>query len=125
MPSPLELAALLSGCFFGGIARYAVSGAIARRVGETFPWGTLVVNVTGAFAAGLAAGAGLLAQETLRLLLATGFLGGYTTVSSLALQTLALLRGGEVRRALSNLGFSLGLGLSACGAGLIAGGVFR
>ncbi len=120
----VEFAALVLGCFLGGIARYLISGAVARRIGETFPWGTLVVNVSGALLAGLLAGAGLLAQGTLRLLLAAGFLGCYTTVSSLALQTLTLLRGGESRRALANLALSLGLGVAACALGYRLGGAF-
>lgn len=121
MPAPFELAALLLGGFLGGLARFAVSGAVARRIGETFPWGTLVVNLSGAFAMGLAAAAGALGHPSLRLGLVTGFLGCYTTVSSLSLQTLTLARGGERGRALLNLALTLGGGLLACAAGLALG----
>lgn len=122
MPTPVELVALLVGAFFGGLARWFVSGAVARRIGETFPWGTLVVNLTGAFAIGFAAARGAGRDPAIQLALITGFLGCYTTVSSLSLQTLALARGGELGRALLNLLLTLGGGLAACAAGLLAGG---
>ena len=62
---------VLVGGFFGGIARYFVSGFVGRRVGETFPWGTLVVNVSGALAIGALAGlarvsGGVFASELFR-----------------------------------------------------------
>ena len=50
----LGLAVLLSSGALGGMARYFVSGFVARRVGETFPWGTLIINVSGAFVIGMA-----------------------------------------------------------------------
>ncbi len=80
-------ALVLLGGFFGGIARFFVSGLVARRIGETFPWGTLVVNVSGALVIGALAGlarsqGGVFAGEMFRDLAFVGFLGGYTTVSS-------------------------------------------
>ncbi|MCS6878461.1 MAG: CrcB family protein [Geminicoccaceae bacterium] len=117
----LELPSLIVGCFLGGIARYAVSGAVARRIGETFPWGTLVVNLSGAFAIGLLARAPVLGDAGARAALLTGFLGCYTTVSSLALQTLFLWRAREWKRALLNLSGSALLGFAACGLGLALG----
>lgn len=103
----------------GGALRYAVSGWIGRRVGETFPWGTLVVNASGGFAIGLLLG--LLARQALPgglwPLLGVGVLGGYTTVSSLSLQTLLLARDGELARAGAYLGLSLLTGLAAAAAG--------
>ncbi len=70
----------------GGIARFAVSGLVARGIGETFPWGTMVVNVTGAFAIGFLSMAAqrlsFLDRSEAWPLLVTGFLGSYTTVSS-------------------------------------------
>lgn len=123
MAAALDLVGLVAGCFLGGVARYTVSGAVARRIGETFPWGTLLVNTSGAFLAGLAAGSGLLASETARLAFGTGFLGCYTTVSSLALQTLLLMRGREYRRAAANLLGSALLGIVACALGLGLGGL--
>jgi len=107
----------------GGALRYAVSGWIGRRIGETFPWGTLVVNASGAFAIGVLLG--LLARQALPAgvwsLLGVGVLGGYTTVSSLSLQTLLLARDGELPRAGAYLGLSLLSGLAAVVAGLMVG----
>jgi CrcB protein len=108
----------------GGIARFAVSGQVARRFGETFPWGTMMVNVTGAFAIGfLSAAAQSLAfldRPEAWLLAVTGFLGSYTTVSSFSLQTLALVRDGEIGRAAGNILLTLCLCLLAVAAGAVA-----
>ena len=110
---------------FGGIARFWLSGFIARRIGETFPWGTMVVNVSGAFVIGVlaasAAGHGALAAVRPWQFAVTGFLGCYTTVSSFSLQTLALARDGEMARASGNLLLSLIFCLAAVTAGFVAG----
>ena len=101
----------------GGAARFLVSEWVARDLGERFPWGTLVVNVTGAFAVGVLAAAadgGLFADWRFVWPAAvTGFLGSYTTVSSFSLQTLILLRDGARARAAGNVLLSLLLCLSA------------
>ena len=96
------------GGFLGGIMRFFLSGLIGRRLGETFPLGTLTVNLSGALAIGAAMGAaqisgGIFANETVRLFAVTGVLGGYTTVSSFSLQTLNLALGGETKRAFANI----------------------
>jgi CrcB protein len=112
------------GSVLGATARYFVSGLVARRVGETFPFGTLLINVTGAFAIGIL---GALASDTASLLAApdpwlfavTGFLGAYTTVSSFSLQTLALARDGEGSRAVLYVGLSVGLSLAAAALGFV------
>jgi len=116
---------VLAGGFIGGIARFLLSGFVGRRIGETFPWGTFVVNVTGAFligaAAGLAQGAGgILSGEMVRDFLMVGLFGGYTTVSSFALQSLSLAMGGQQRQALFNIVASALLGVAAVGAGFAA-----
>ncbi len=112
---------------FGACARFWLSGVIARRVGDGFPWGTLVVNVSGAAMIGLLA-AGVLRAEGVAegwretwLLLVVGALGSYTTVSSFSLQTLALWRAGDSARAAGNVLGSLGLCLAAALAGHRAG----
>lgn len=119
------LALVAAGSAFGGMARFFVSGLVARAIGETFPWGTLVVNVTGAFSIGVLAWLadhGHLAHWPQAWPLAvTGFLGSYTTVSSFSLQTLALARDGEGRRAVANIALSLSLCLAAVTLGVIAG----
>lgn len=109
------------GSALGGAARFAVSGLVARAIGETFPWGTMAVNVTGSLALGaLAARAGAVGS-VLWQLAAVGFLGSYTTVSSVSLQTLALARDGEMARAAVNMALSLALCLGAAAAGFALG----
>lgn len=110
----------------GGMARFWVSGVVARRFGETFPWGTMVVNVTGAGIIGVL-GALLLTPDThtirhipLWAAFVVGLLGSYTTVSSFSLQTLALARNGELARALVNIVLSLALCLSTAAATYVA-----
>lgn len=84
----------------GGIARYWISGLVARQFGETFPWGTLIVNVTGSLAIGFFAtstgpdGRWLVGTQG-RIFFMIGLFGGYTTFSSFSLQTLNLIRDGE------------------------------
>jgi CrcB protein len=113
------------GAMAGTPARFYVSGVIDRRFGETFPWGTLVVNVSGCVIMGaIAAFArihGLSSASDAWLLLATGFLGSYTTVSSFALQTLALVRDAERAPALGYIALSLVLCLAAVAGGFAAG----
>ncbi len=84
----------------GSVARFWASGAIAQRFGETFPVGTLFVNISGSlligfFAALTAADGRLLVGPGVRQFFMIGVLGGYTTFSSFSLQTLALAREGE------------------------------
>ncbi len=104
---------LLVVAFFGAMgaaARHWLSGAIAHRIGELFPLGTLAINLSGSILIGAAA-AGLSspngASSLVRLGAITGFLGGYTTVSSFSLQTLNLWRFGEQRSAVLNIFASL------------------
>jgi len=110
----------------GGIARFWVSGVVAKTYGETFPWGTLTVNVTGAAAIGvlaallLAPGAHPGPTAPLWAALVSGVLGSYTTVSSFSLQTLALVRNGEPIRAALNITGSLVLCLGAAAVGYLA-----
>lgn len=114
------------GSVLGAIARYFVSGFVARRVGETFPWGTLIINVSGAFLIGLFGAmaehsASVLASPDPWLFAVTGFLGAYTTVSSFSLQTLTLARDGESGRAVGYVALSVGLCLGAVALGFLAG----
>ena len=116
------LICVVLGSALGGIARYFLSGIVARRVGETFPWGTLSVNVSGALLIGIFAAlaldhASLLASSNLWLFAVTGFLGCYTTVSSFSLQTLALARDGETSRAAGYVAASVALSIAAVAAG--------
>jgi CrcB protein len=95
------------GSGLGGVARWGASGFIAERFGQTFPWGTLVVNVTGSFIIGLFATltgpeGRFLAPASFRQFSMLGVCGGYTTFSSFSLQTLNLADEGEWFRAGGN-----------------------
>ena len=95
------------GSGLGGLARFALSGIIAHRVGETFPWGTFVINVSGSFIIGFVATltgpeGRFLVGSTARQFMMTGILGGFTTFSSFSLQTLTLARDGDLARAGAN-----------------------
>jgi CrcB protein len=108
----------------GTVGRYALSGVIARRFGETFPAGTLVVNIIGCFLAGLLFY--LLQERNLvspmtRTVVMIGFLGGFTTFSSFGLQTFTLLRDGEFWFASLNIIGSNFLGLLMVWAGYTLG----
>ena len=108
------------GSAVGGPARYFVSGLVGRTIGETFPWGTMTVNVVGAFAIGAIAAAaslGKFSAEGAWPFAVTGFLGSFTTVSSFSLQTLALARDGETWRAGANVVLSVVLSLGAVAIG--------
>ncbi len=103
---------VLLGSALGGAGRYLCSGFVARHFGETFPWGTLVVNVVGSFVIGFfdalaAPGAGFLASTPARQLVIVGICGGYTTFSAFSLQTLNLVRDGELRDATANVAGSV------------------
>src|SRR5260370_17298865 len=91
---------VIIGSALGGMTRYGISGAVARRIGETFPWGTLAVNVSGSFVIGVFAalvipGHALAGERMAGVFVMTGLCGGYTTFSSFSLQTLHLARDGE------------------------------
>lgn len=106
----------------GSIARFWCSGTVASLIGETLPWGTLVVNVVGSFIIGFAAttmgpDGRMFVGTTARQFIMTGFCGGYTTFSSFSLQTLNLLNDGEIGRAVGNIGLSNALCLAAVWAG--------
>jgi CrcB protein len=110
------------GSVLGATARYFISGLVARRVGETFPYGTLLINVTGAFVIGIfgdlaADKASLFAAPDPWLFAVTGFLGAYTTVSSFSLQSLSLARDGEGGRAVLYVAVSVALSLAAASLG--------
>ena len=109
----------------GGIARHLVSLSVSARFGEAFPWGTLVVNVVGSFLIALVAGLAdpssrLMVPAAARQFLAVGVMGGFTTFSSFSLQTLNLLRDGQLAYAGLNVGLSLLLCLIGAWLGLQA-----
>lgn len=109
---------------FGAIARYAVDGWVSSRFAGAFPLGTLVVNLGGSFVIGilfaLTVERGVLSAD-LRGPLMIGFLGAYTTFSTLALETWRLAEDGAALLALLNVAGSMALGLVAVIAGLAVG----
>jgi CrcB protein len=123
----IRLFVVAVGGAFGAVARYLVSGWVAHMArGSSFPWGTLVVNVAGSLLLGLVMGATttgrLMVAPELRLLVAVGVLGAFTTFSTLSYETLEAIRVGAVGVAFANLAFSLVVGLGACWIGLRLGG---
>ena len=113
------------GSALGGMARYWCSGMVAMLIGETFPWGTLVVNVVGCFIIGFFAAItgpdGRLFVGTLpRQFVMVGLCGGYTTFSSFGLQTLNLVNEGDWASAGLNISASVILCLLAVWVGHIA-----
>lgn len=109
----------------GSVARYKLSGWVLHHALDwRFPAGTFTVNVLGCLLAGLFAGLAekhaLFSAET-RLLLFTGLLGGFTTFSAFGLETMHLLRKGELLLAGSNIVLSVSVGLLALWIGLGAG----
>jgi fluoride exporter len=110
------------GSTLGGVARYWCSGVAARLIGETFPWGTIIVNIVGCFIIGFFATItgpdGRVFADTLtRQFVMIGLLGGYTTFSSFSLQTLALVQDGEWLLASANIALSVIACLLAVWAG--------
>ncbi|MGH7448053.1 MAG: fluoride efflux transporter CrcB [Longimicrobiales bacterium] len=93
--------AIFVGAGLGGVARYTVGGWVQGATGAGFPWGTLVVNVTGsvllAFSYAFMEGTG--APAVWRAFLGIGILGGYTTFSSFGYETIRLLQDGQWIRA--------------------------
>jgi CrcB protein len=112
------------GAAFGANARYWVSNWCAERFGPAFPWGTLVINVSGGLVIGLlltVLSQRLVADPTYRLLLVTGFLGAYTTFSTFTYETVRLIQDGNYPAAVGNAVGSLSLGLLATFGGILVG----
>lgn len=113
------------GAAIGGVGRYWLSGVVADWIGETFPWGTLAINVTGSFVIGFFGAltgpdGRVLVSTNLRQFVMVGICGGYTTFSSFSLQTLNLARDGEFLYAGGNITLSVVLCLIAVWLGYIA-----
>jgi CrcB protein len=107
----LNLCLIMLGGAIGTGARFGMSALAVRLWGETFPWGTIIVNVTGCLAIGVVAATGneggLMASPAFRQFFMIGVCGGYTTFSSFGLQTLNLAQNGEWLKAGGNIVLSV------------------
>jgi|SRR5665213_309857 len=114
----------------GSVGRFWLSGLIANRFGSTFPWGTIIVNVTGCLVIGFfntATGTEgrWLVSPTARTFFMIGICGGYTTFSSFSLQTLNLVNDGEWLYATANILFSVVLCLLGVWLGFLLANHFN
>lgn len=104
----------------GAVARYVVATLVADRVSGVMPWGTFVVNMSGAFVLGFITGLALYHAfpTSARAVLGTGFCGGYTTFSTFTFETAELAEEGNNAEATWNVVASVVAGLTAAAAGL-------
>ena len=107
----------------GAVTRYVLGRFVAERAGSTFPLGTLLINITGAFliAFVFALTAKKLISPSLQSILATGFLGGYTTFSAMSWEGVQLARGGSNTQSVLYFGSTFMLGITAGILGLLLG----
>lgn len=110
----------------GAVSRYLIQGWVEDVSAGRFPWGTFAVNVSGSFLLGfvfaLAIDRAILAPEV-RVPLMVGFIGSYTTFSTLMLESWRLVEDGALLSALGNVALSVGVGMVAVVAGLALGRV--
>jgi CrcB protein len=121
---PLVLVAV--GGAAGAVSRYLVDGFVSDRFGAEFPWGTLVINASGAFFLGLLFSLAIersVLPASIRAPLMIGFLGAYTTFSTWMLESWRLAETGAIGLALANVAGSAVIGLVAVFAGLALGRV--
>jgi CrcB protein len=104
------------------VARYGVGFGVARWIGLAFPWGTLIVNIAGGLAMGLLVARFGPEQESVRLALGVGVLGGFTTFSAFSLETVRLMEH-QPGLAMLYVAASVILSVGACWAGLMLGRV--
>jgi fluoride exporter len=114
----------------GTVGRYWLSGVVASLAGETFPWGTLIINVSGSFVIGFFAAltgpdGRVFVGSNARQFVTIGLCGGFTTFSSFSLQTLNLMNDGEWFRAGGNIVLSVVLCLIAVWAGYVLASAFN
>jgi fluoride exporter len=109
----------------GAVARFTVDGAVRRRRPGPFPWGTLLINVTGSFLLGLLTGLVLFsgASTDWRTVVGTGFCGGFTTFSTASFECVRLAQDRRYRLAGAVLAGNLVLCVLAGAAGVALGGV--
>lgn len=119
-----DLLLIAFGGAIGAVARYALGRQVAEWLGVSFPYGTLVINLSGSFLLGLfltLLSDWLVLNPEYRLLVAVGFCGAYTTFSTWTYETASLIERGASLLALVNLFGSLVLGMIAVYAGIVIG----
>jgi fluoride exporter len=99
----------------GSVARFLLDGVISSAVGKNFPYGTLVINISGAVVLGLLTGLAL--GNTAALLAGTAAVGSYTTFSTWMLETQRLAEERQHRKVAANIALSLVLGVAAAALG--------
>jgi CrcB protein len=123
MREPLtSMVAVAAGGSLGAVFRYLTILAGARLFGTKFPLGTLAVNLIGCFIAGLLVGLleqRLVLSKTVQLLIFTGFLGAFTTLSTFSVDTITLLRDGSWGLATTNIVLNTFLGIAMVVAGML------
>jgi len=119
--TPAILGGLLVAGAVGAVARHLVDGLVSRHADHGYPWGTLVVNVTGSLLLGMVTGAALQhgLPGTPAILLGTGLCGSYTTFSTFAFETIRLLEEGSPAGAVLNPVGHLLAGTGAAATGLL------
>lgn len=123
----MNLLLVFIGGGLGSVCRLWTGKAVGAALGDTFPFGTLAVNVLGCFVIGLLipAWSGQRSEpHAMRLLVVTGFLGGFTTFSAFGLETFEKFATGRTNQALLNIALNVVVGLAAVGAGAKIGRVF-
>lgn len=113
-----------AGGFLGAVSRYLVDGWVSNLTGGSFPWGTLVINLSGSFVLGLLFALAVeraALPSSIRPPILIGFIGAYTTFSTLTLESWRLIEDGSWVLAIGNIGGSMLLGLVAVVAGLTLG----
>lgn len=121
MSGPALWTGIAAASALGAVLRFWLDGLVSRRLAGRTPAGTLVVNLSGAVALGLLAGAG--ADHGAYAVLGVGLVGSYTTFSTWMLESLWLAEDGRTGAAAANLGLQLGLGLAAAAGGWGIGGL--
>jgi len=120
----LPLVLIAAGGAAGAVTRYLVDSAVSERLGGAFPWGTFVVNGTGSFVLGLLFALAIeraVLPASIRGPVLIGFIGAYTTFSTLMLESWRLAEDGAVMLAFANIAGSALIGLVAVFAGLAIG----
>ena len=115
---------LIAGSIAGGLSRYYLGGFVQRVSGSTFPYGTLIVNLAGCLLVGFiasVAGVRFPLNASARILLISGFCGGFTTFSAFIVESDFLLRGGHVWATLLNVSVSVVGGFALFRLGALLG----